>query len=292
MSSKKQLATGRRQLADIKKLTILWVLAALVISYVSQLNYDAWRRYSPGKISVDYNVYIEPQPPSPMVARALSFGATEALADWYWLTLIQYYGGGTPNGKYRKLAELFDLVSELSPKFATAYETGLVILPGEGFVDEALLLGAKGERNLPEAWQPPYYTGLVYHIYKKDYLAAARAFERAATKPNAPDNAKYFAGIYYAKADSRQTAYLIFKNIAESTTSDFIRERSLKYLGQLDLIIFLEDSAGRYRAKYNRWPANLEELVRVGLIETLPANPLGRPLVIDPQTGEVREKLK
>ncbi len=276
----------------LKKLTIIWVLAALGLSFASQVSYDSWRRYSPGKIGVDYNVYIEPQPPSPAIARGLSFGANEALADWYWLTLIQYYGGGTPNGKYRKLAEMFDLVTELAPKFASVYETGLVILPGEGFADEAIALGAKGERNLPNSWQPPYYTGLVHHIYKKDYLAAAQAFDRAARSPDAPANAKYFAGIYYAEANSRQTAYLIFKNISESSDSEFVRERATKYLGQLELMFFLEEVIDRFQARYNRLPTDLSELVRVGLLKSIPTNPLGRVLEINPQSGEVQEQKK
>ena len=70
---------------------LFWVLPilALTFSYIAQINYDAWRRYNAPTIHTTYNQYIEPQPLSSSVARSSSFGATEFLANLYWLELIQ-----------------------------------------------------------------------------------------------------------------------------------------------------------------------------------------------------------
>jgi len=218
---------------SLQRLTILWVVLCLGASYYAQLTFDSWARFSPSKIDTAYNVYIEPQPLSGSVAKNISFGMNEALADWYWLQLIQYYGGGEPNGYYRKLPEMFNTVTDLSPKFLDAYQTGLIILPGEGFVDQAITLGNKGMQNLPDSWEMPYYTGLVYHIYKKDYTTAAHYFDIAATKPGAPANTKYFAAIYYNAADQRQVAFQIFQTIYNTTTNSYIKDRAGKYLTHL-----------------------------------------------------------
>lgn len=288
----KKLSVNNKQLSakNLQRFTLLAVLVAWSLSFVGQINYDVWRRYSPPRLlGVDYNVYIEPQPLSPNLAKAVSFGSTEFLADYYWLTMIQYYGGGTPNGKYRKLAELFDVITNLSPKFEQAYQTGLIILPGEGFKDEAIALGKRGEQNLPDSWEMPYYTGLVYHIYKKDYVSAAKEFQIAATKKDAPPMAQYFAGVYYKEADQRQIAYQIFKTVHDTTKDDFVRERSGKQLAHLEIVFFLEEAVGKYYQKLNRYPANPQDLVAKGIIKEAPVSPLGISFIIDPANGKVQD---
>lgn len=266
-------------------------LALLVVAYAFQVNIDTHRFHSPKKsaVNVTLNYFIEPQPPSSSAARLSSFGATEFLADWYWLKTIQYYGGGDPSGKYRKLAELFHLVTDLSPKFTAAYKTGLLILPGEGFVDEALTLGAKGQEKLPNKWEIPYYTGLVWHISKKDYGQAAAQFERAATLPGAPANAKLFAAIYYKEAGTRQTAYQIFKTIYETSNDDFTKERARKYVEHLNIQFFLEDGVNRFRTQFGRLPASLDEIVTRKVIDSIPPSPLERTFTLDPATGAVND---
>ncbi|MEX0594640.1 MAG: hypothetical protein WD157_00885, partial [Patescibacteria group bacterium] len=229
---------------DLKlRIVPLIVLIAWSVAYISQINYDAWRYYSPSVLNTSFNEFIEPQPLSPQNTRLISFGATEFAANIYWLQLIQYYGGGTPYGQYRKLPELFDTVTELSPNFQQAYITGLIILPGEGFVDQALSLGEKGQKNLPDSWEMPYYTGLVYHIYKKDYAQAGAKFNQAATFAGAPAITKLFAGIYFKEADQRKKAYLIFQTVVATSEDQYIIARAEKQLAHLDGIFTLESAA-------------------------------------------------
>jgi len=276
-------------LTGLKRLTLLWVATALAVSYIAQLQYDSWRRFGPPKIQTTYNIFIEPQPPNSETALLASFGAREFLADWYWLKTIQYYGGGDPYGKYRKLAELFDVVVTLSPKFLAAYQTGLIILPGEGFVEEAIALGKGGQRNLPDRWELPYYTGLVYHIYKKDYRAAAEQFTQAASLPGAPPIVQYFSGVYRNLANERQLAYEIFRTVAATSESDFIKERAAKYVLHLEVIFQLEDALKSYQARFKRLPDSFEALVAAGILGRVPQSPLGITLVLDRQTGAILE---
>lgn len=270
----------------------VWVAIVLLVgAYIFQINQDTWRFYATKKsaVAVDLNQYIEPQPPSPLAARLTSFGATEFMADWHWLKTIQYYGGGDPSGRYRKLAELFELVTELSPRFTQAYQTGLLILPGEGFADQAIRLGEKGQKNVPDRWELPYYTGLVYHTSKKDYASAAKYFEKAATLPNAPANARLFAAIYYKEAGTRQTALEIFKTVYQTTDSDFVRERARKYVEHLSIYFLLEDGVQRFFEQFERYPASVAELVSSKIIEEVPISPLNQTFVINPETGSLAE---
>jgi len=273
------------RLIDIAPFFILLILGTVI--YISQLNYDTWRWNSPGKIQTTYNEYIEPEPLSAQATRYASFGATEFTADLYWLKLIQYYGGGDPSGQYRKLAELFNTVTDLSPKFLPAYQTGLLILPGEGFTDQALALSQKGKKNLPDSWEIPYYTGLVKHIYKKDYVAAAEEFNAASKLPGAPEITKYFAALYYNQADQRQVAYALFQTIYQTSTDTYVKDRAQKYLGHLDGEFALEDAVSTFHQKFGRNPATLAELVDKKILSALPTSPLGFEYKYDAQTGQI-----
>lgn len=264
----------------------------LGISYVAQIYYDGWLRYSDPKVNVSYNVFIEPQPLSPAVAKAVSLGATEFMADYYWLQFIQYYGGGDPNGRYRKLPELLNTVTDLSPKFLLAYQTGLLDLPAEGYVNEAIALGEKGERNLPDRWEIPYYTGLVYHIYKKDFANAAKQFDIAANLPGAPVSTQLFAGIYHNNANQREIAYAIFKNLYDTSTDQFIKDRASKYVGHLEGLFQLQDSVTKFQNQYGRLPKNLSELVTSKIIPAIPVSPLGATYSYDPNTGNISDSKK
>jgi len=267
----------------------LVVISLWVIAYVSQINYDSWRFYSPGKISVTYNEFIEPQPLSQDAAKIASFGSTELLANYYWLSLIQYYGGGTPYGEYRKLAELFQTITELAPRFKQPYVTGLVILPGEGFPDEALKLGRKGQENLPDSWEIPYYTGLTYHIYKKDFAKAGEEFIKASKFADAPVITKLMAGVYFKEANERKKSYLIFQTVIETSDDEFIVKKAENYLIHLDGIFALEAAVKKFQQRFDRLPDSLNELVERQIINTLPVSPLPIKYDYNSKTGAITE---
>lgn len=281
-----------KELFSFRRLSPALILFCLGLSYVAQIYYDGWLRYSDPKVNVSYNVLIEPQPLSSTIAKAVSFGATELLADYYWLQFIQYYGGGDPAGQYRKMPELLNTVTDLSPKFLLAYQTGLLDLPAEGYVNEAIALGEKGERNLPDRWEIPYYTGLVYHIYKKDFVNAAKQFDIAASLPGAPVSTQLFAGIYHNNADQRATAYAIFKNLYDTSTDQYIKERASKYVGHLEGLFTLQDGVNKFQSQFGHLPKNLNELVSGKIISEIPVSPLGATYSYDPATGTVSDAKK
>lgn len=267
----------------------LLLVAAAAFIYVSQLKYDSWLFFETPSINASYNEFIEPVPLSGDTAKVASLGATNFLADIYWLEAIQYYGGGDPYGTYRQLPALFKTITDLSPKFAAAYQNGLLILPSEKFADEAIALGEKGQKSLPKSWEIPYYEGLVYHLNKKDYAAAAHQFEIAASKKGAPAITKYFAGLYYKEAGTRQTAYQIFQTVYQTTSDAFVKERAQKQIGHLDGLFALEDGVAKFRNTFHRLPTSLDELVRQNVIESIPVSPLGLHYTYDAATGEVSD---
>lgn len=268
---------------------VLLAISFLALSYVSQINYDSWSRYSQRALPVSYNDFIEPQPLSGDSAKSASLGQSQFMANIYWLELIQYYGGGEPNGRYRKLPDLYNSITDLDPKFVLAYQNGLLILPGEGFVNEAIALGKKGEESLPNSWEIPYYLGLDYHIYKKDYVSAAIEFTKAAKLPGAPANTAYFAALYYSQTDQRQVSYQLFKSLAETETDPYLKDRAEKYAEQLAITFNLEDIIAKFKQKYQHFPTSLQELVDKKIITAVPVSPLGFTFNYDSTSGQIKQ---
>ncbi|MBI4948337.1 hypothetical protein HY844_02165 [Candidatus Berkelbacteria bacterium] len=269
-----------------ERIKFLLIVFFLIIGVIySQFSQDSNKRSR--VYSATYNQYIQPLALSGEGITNVSFGFKELIADYYWLKTIQYYGGGDPNGKYEQLPKLYNSVLELSPRFLSAYESGILILGGEGFVKDAINLANVGQKNLPLSWQIPYYQGLIEHIYNKNYKAAANLFDQAAKLPGAPPNTKYFAGIYYSQANNPDIAYAIFKTIYENSTDPAIKERAGNYVIYLENVTLLNKALTQYKIKFSKPPNSLSDLVKQKIITEIPQNPLEFDYYYDKKIGKV-----
>lgn len=266
------------------------ILTLLVIEYTLQLNYDVWSKYSKPVFNATYNETREPNVINSELIKKFSFGYDNLISDIYWLSTIQYYGGGDPYGGYAKLPNLLNSVVDLNPKFQYPYIFSLLVLPNEKMADQALTIGEKGRTALPDDWQIPYYMGTVYHIDKKDYKNAGKYLEIAAGKPGVLPIAKLLAATYYAKANERDIAYNLYKVIYENSQDEYTKEKAGNYLKNLEIISFLEDAAKHYKIRYGHYPLKLQDLVNGKILTAIPESPINRELIIDPNSGKVSEK--
>jgi len=151
------------------------IIVALWVSvWGVQRQYDQVRLQHIRTIQISVNEFIEPSLPSPIVLEKAAFGFRTVIADLLWLTTIQYYGGGDPYGKYRQLPKLVESITRLDPRFTYPYSFAGLVLPNEGFPDEALSILRTGEKSLPDSWELPYNEATIYYIDKKDSAAAAQ----------------------------------------------------------------------------------------------------------------------
>ncbi len=278
-------------LSRIKKwLGVIILIGVIVISQIYYLDTKKnGSRYQ--KIS-DHDLKTPIVIPLKTLKR-LNFGTNNFLADIIWLQTIQYYGSGNANESHKELSSLIKTITTLDNRFLNVYSFGLVILPNEGFVEEAVALGQDGlaNKNLSGSWEIPYYLGLIYHFNLKNHLQAARLFEEASKKPGAPEATKLTAANYYVMADQRQTAFALYKVVYETSKNQFIKDRAKLYLDHWGLIFALEDAAKIFKKKYNRWPNNLEELTQKRIVKKIPKDPLDKKLIIDSKTGLVSEEI-
>lgn len=270
----------------IQSTLIIVCLAGIVLS---QLFYDSWKTAFAQTPKVSENILIEPHPLPAQTLKKVSFGLDNLLADVTWLETVQYYGGGVSYEKYRQLPEMMEVTTDMDSRFTYPYTFGLLTLPGEGFVKDAVVLGNKGmaNPNTKNDWEIPYYLGLVYHINLHDHLTAAKLFDKASKIPGAPPITKLMAATYYAQANQRQIAYDLYLVVYQTTNNQYIKNQAKLNVDHWKLIFDLEAAAKVYQQKYGRFPNNLPQLVSGGIVKEIPADPINQVLSIDPQTGMV-----
>lgn len=276
-------------LISVKVLNFVLVIVILNGIVLAQLFYDSWRMAYGKKPNVSANILIEPHPLPANIMKKSSLGLNNFMSDITWIETIQYYGGGMPYEKYRKLAQLMTLTTDMDPRFLYPYDFGLTVLPGEGFVKEAIILGDKGLKSpyFKDSWEIPYGLAMIERTNVKDNLKAAKYFQIASKRPGVPEMAGVMAGLNYEKADQRLVAYGLYKGIYDKTKNQYVKDSAKKHMDHLALVFNLEKAAEVYKGKFGKYPPTLEDLVKAKIVENIPTDPTGQALVIDPNTGKI-----
>ncbi len=218
--------------------TLPWavgLVATLGLSIGSSL---VIRSYPPRELDVNM-LFVPP----PAMVKAGASGYENVIADSLWLTLLQYYGERffSENPKMVNLDAMFDLITELDPKFWFAYWLGAWALSDNGQTDVAIRLLEKGERLNPDHLHYPYLQGFVRFLFLSDYLGAAACFERAATRPIAEwEDQKRFARSLAARMYQKQgkdvLALQIWEDLTKSgdrATADIAKRNVARIKGEI-----------------------------------------------------------
>jgi hypothetical protein len=236
---------------------------------------------------------------SPEAARRMALSYDALAADVYWIRAIQHFGGtrrATSGEKnYELLYPLLDMATGLDPYFNIAYRFGAIFLwqpkpagPGRPDLAEQLLL--KGLKHSPNKWEYMHDIGFVHYWARQDYRTAADWFARGSRLPGAPFFLKSLAAVTLTQGGQRSTSRLLFKAIAESGESEWIREdaaRRLRQLDALDAMDQLRNIVRIYRERGGAGPLTWDRLVRARFVRAVPADPDGFVYALDPQTGAV-----
>jgi len=225
--------------------------------------------------------------PSPAVLRRMSLGYTGLLADIYWTRAVQYFGAKhvVRSRHYELLAPLLDITTQLDPHLIAAYEFGSVFLTqpppnGAGDPDAAVRLVQYGIQQNPDNWHLYYNLGFIYYLEKKDYIAAARAFEQGSRVPNAHPFLKILAARMAERGGDVETARLLWTTTYETSEDPQIKNNAISHLHALqvdEVVPKLEEVIRQYASRAGHNPANWGELVRTGYLPGVPLDPLGHP---------------
>jgi tetratricopeptide (TPR) repeat protein len=232
------------------------------------------------------------------VARRLWLSFDAVAADVYWIRTIQHYGGDRKSarttGRFELLQPLLDLTTTLDPHFNIVYRFGAIFLAtdppnGPGQPDQAISLLEKGLARNPDRWQYGLDIGFVQYLQRRDFEAAAHAFERAAAMSKAPAWLRPLAAVTLAQGGDREGARVLFGQLAGSEEG-WVREAAARGLAQMDALDRIDDvqsRVDRFYALTHAYPTRWSDLVQVGLLAQIPVDPANVPLDFDPVTKRV-----
>ena len=225
--------------------------------------------------------------PSPRVLQGLSLGYSGLLADIYWTRVVQYFGEKhqVQSRDYELLAPLLDITTQLDPRLIVAYEFGSVFLAqrppeGAGQPDKAVELVERGIRANPNVWRLYMSLGFIHYTERKDYAAAASAFERGAEVSGGLPWMKAMAALMAQGAGDRKTAVFFWQRLYESSQDKLLRQNAMNRLKSLQVdedISQLDAIQAACTGRNGRKAASWQELVSSGYLQGIPADPSGRP---------------
>jgi hypothetical protein len=173
--------------------------------------------------------------PSGVAVEKAALGHRNTAADLAWLQAVQYYGEHKrTDRKFTMMGHIFEIITDLDPKFVNAYIFGgLVTAEDAGDVERGVRLMEKGVANNPESWQMAFETGFVEYVCARDYASAAKHFRRAVSLPGAPEKTQRFAAFLSARAGDPQAAIYLWSEFAQRTTNPEMRKKALEQVEKL-----------------------------------------------------------
>lgn len=174
-----------------------------------------------------------------------ALGTEGLLADWYWMSSLQYIGGKIVRSEAetinledlrplnpRLLYPLLDNATDLDPRFMAAYSYGASVLPA---VDPSLAikLTEKGIANNPSAWRLYQYLGYIYWRLKM-YEKAAETYEAGSRIAGSGTFMRQMAAAMQTEGGSRDTARAIYTQILAEAEDQSSRDNAQLRLLELD----------------------------------------------------------
>ncbi len=219
-------------------------------------------------------------------------GYRQLAADLIWLKAVQHFGVRKQTSEgYLWAYHAVDVLTDLDPKFAYAYQVaGAILGVWANRAQESVAILSKGMQHNPEVWQLPFYIGYDYFYELHNLGMAAKYFRIASTLPGSPEYLPKLAARMTVEAGDPDAALEFLQRLYQQVQDQHLREglerRIREVIAERD-IRFLEDGVRRYRVRYGKLPATLDELVIRGIILRVPDEPLGGSYRMNPSDGTV-----
>jgi tetratricopeptide (TPR) repeat protein len=272
----------RKGSASLVLAALLFLLCAGIVSLKL-----AVERIPRKKIPGASIIYI----PSGKYLKYATFGYSSLVSDLVYIWAIQYYTTYTIVDRFQNLEHIFSIIAELDPRFTDPYEIGALIAVNEARdLELAYKILDLGLAKNPDQWIFPFEAGH-YAQRARDYETARKYYERAMTIPGAPDIAKrLYAAAGFKVMDleeSWKTWLEIFNTAADKRTKKIAGKHLYQVKAAMDINL-LKEAIRRFRERYQRLPAGLNELVRFRIVQSLPRDLDDKDYIYDPKTGEIK----
>ncbi len=179
---------------------------------------------------------------------------------------------------FKVLGEIQRDAAWLNPAHEDNYYIAAAILPWQGQFEAAQDVLAKAMAARPYDWQPAFYYGFNLYYFKKDPITAADALLRAAPGLASHQDRISMEGLAYAwyeKGYDPVNAIRLLETSAKTARTSMLRSYLLLRAERLRNLLKLQEAADAFSKRHGRSLRSLDELVKNGLIEAIPSDPLG-----------------
>ncbi len=261
------------------------LLVAAAVQYVSRTRVDRLRQ------PVGLNFKAPQLMLSPDIAQVVAGEFNGLLADYILLEIGSFVGSDTKTTKsdYQSIYHAMKLALVLDPYFQQTYLLVQGILPWRAhMIDESLELLNISRAHRPWDWRPGQYLGFNYYYFKNDYAKASEVFLETAQIKGAPVLLAVLGARLAMKGQQTAAAIAMLKHMLKnSEMADADRLEVEQRLNALTGVLVIEKALAQYQAATGRYPAELETLVRRGIIQSIPSNPYADRFYYDPERGRV-----
>ena len=226
-------------------------------------------------------------PPEALRAMTLEFHGISA--DFLFLKAMTYVGmciqekRQPTKDEWRHAATMLRGITDLDPAFWDPYLFAEVMFPWQAnMLPEANRLLIKAEKNRPWDYQPAYFLGFNAFFFEHNAAKAAPYLRSAATFKDAPGFIKGLAARFSLYGNQTKLGIIFLAELIKSTNNPQTRAYLSKRLRALQEIDYLTGKVKEFKKLQGRLPKHLNELVKAGIINSIPPDPYGGRFTIMP----------
>lgn len=268
-----------------RTLLILLLIMSCVIFMGLKIKMDRIPRQ---KIPGSSIIYI----PSGKYLRYATFGYSSFIADIVYLWAIQYYGNYSIVDRFDYLDHIFSIIAELDHRYLDPYEVGALIAVYEARNPAlAFKILDRGLEKNPDQWIFPFQAGHYAQMLLKDFKLAQQYYKKAMVIEGSPSQTRRLLANAAFMIMDFDTAWQNWHEIYQTTEDERIRKIASNHLYQVKAamdIKTIKDAIAKFKERFNRNPTDLSQLVRAGLLTSVPKDLDGKEYLYNPQTGEAK----
>lgn len=184
---------------------------------------------------------------------------------------------------YAALAKVQLVTAQLNPKHEDNYYTAAAILPWNGQLDAGQLILSYATAARTQDATPPFFRGFNKYYFQRDYVGGGQDLLLAADRSEGgnANGLRSIASHWFEKGYEPSQARNMINAMAKTSTNPRLTGILNARAARLDGLIALQAAAKKFKETTGHPLGNLDDLVRLKLIEQLPNDPFGLGYVVD-----------
>lgn len=230
--------------------------------------------------------------PSGKYLKFATFGYSSFIADLIYIWAIQYYSNYSIPDRYDNLDHIFSIIAELDHRYLDPYEIGAMIAVYEAKdLSLAFKILDRGLEKNPDQWIFPLQAGHYAQMTTKDYELARKYYKKTMEMDGAPVITRRLYANAAFKIMDYKTAWENWLEIYQTTEDKRIKKIASNQLYQVKAAIdvkTIKEAIEKFKERFGRNPTEQAQLVKHGLLDSLPKDLDGKEYIYNSQTGEIR----